>query len=180
MADTQRTVSFLQGLLADNTSNDISEQDLRDFLVSCQVNCGQLYVSSSSATTVGSSSTWYEAAGTFTLGASAKNYSKAANNRLQYDGTPTQLSLVVAHFTLSCASSSQTLGVGVAKNGTVLTGADVRFYINATGTDTQSGCVVALTSAATGDYFGIWVRNDTGANNVTLTHGSIVAVNLLN
>lgn len=180
MADTQRTVATLQGLLADNTSNDISEQDLRDLLVSCQVNCGHLYVSSSSATTVGSSSTWYEAAGTFTLGSSVLNYSKSANNRLRYDGSPTQLSLVIAHFTLSCASSNQALGVGIAKNGTVLTGADVRLYINATGTDTQSGCVVALTSMATNDYIGIWVRNDTGGNNVTLTYGSIVAVNLLN
>lgn len=34
MADTVRTLAALQALLADNTSGDISAQDLRDFLVS--------------------------------------------------------------------------------------------------------------------------------------------------
>ena len=34
MADTRRTLAALQTLLADNTSGDISAQDIRDFLVS--------------------------------------------------------------------------------------------------------------------------------------------------
>lgn len=34
MADTRRTLAALQALLADNTSGDISAQDVRDFLVS--------------------------------------------------------------------------------------------------------------------------------------------------
>lgn len=34
MADTPRTLSALQALLADNTTGDISAQDIRDFLVS--------------------------------------------------------------------------------------------------------------------------------------------------
>lgn len=34
MADTQRTLSALVALLADNTTKSIAEQDLRDFLVS--------------------------------------------------------------------------------------------------------------------------------------------------
>jgi hypothetical protein len=35
MADTRRTLAALQALLADNTSQDISPQDVRDMLVSC-------------------------------------------------------------------------------------------------------------------------------------------------
>lgn len=44
MADTARTLTALQTLLADNTTGDISPQDLRDFLVSCMGGFGHLYV----------------------------------------------------------------------------------------------------------------------------------------
>ena len=38
MADTQRTITELQALLADNQSAQISAQDLRDFLISARLN----------------------------------------------------------------------------------------------------------------------------------------------
>jgi hypothetical protein len=179
VADVQRTLSTLQGVFADNTANDISEQDLRDFLVSAAPNAGHLYVSSSAATTVASSGVWYEAAGTWTLG-SARNFSKSADNRLRYDGTPTQLAIVVAHFTLECGSSSQDARVALAKNGTVLNGADAKVFLGTTGSAPGQGCLVALTTVSTNDYLGVFVRNNTAANNLTLAHASIVALGLLN
>lgn len=179
MADTQRALATLQGLLPDNGTGDISAQDLRDFLVSAAPNFGHLYVSSASATTIGSSSTWYEAAGTFSLG-QARNMSKAADNRLQYDGLPTWMALVIAHFTLECGSSNQSARVGLAKNGSVLTGGDQKVFLGATGSAPGQGCLVALTTIAASDYVGLFVRNDTGANNLTLAYGSIVALPLLN
>jgi len=42
MADTVRTLAQLQTLLADNNSKDISEQDLRDFLVSVFMPVGSI------------------------------------------------------------------------------------------------------------------------------------------
>lgn len=179
MADTQRSTAVLQGLLPDNGTGDISAQDLRDLLVSAAPNFGHLYVSSASATTVGASATWYEAAGTFSLG-QARNMSKQADNRLRYDGLPTWMAIVIAHFTLECGSSSQSALVGLAKNGSVLTGGDQRVYLGTTGSSPGQGCLVAMTPVTTSDYFGIWVRNDTGANNLTLAYGSIVVLPFLN
>lgn len=46
MADTQRTLSALVALLADNTSQDISAQDLRDFLVSALIGRVTTYTAS--------------------------------------------------------------------------------------------------------------------------------------
>lgn len=43
MADTPRSLSALQALLADNTSGDISPQDIRDFLVSSLGVYGSIY-----------------------------------------------------------------------------------------------------------------------------------------
>lgn len=178
MADTQRTLATLQGLLADNTSNDISEQDLRDFAVSAAPNYGHLYVTSSAATTVSASGTYYEAAGTWTLG-EARNFTKQADNRLRYDGAPTQRAKITAHFTLESGSSSQACRVSLAKNGTALNGGDVKVFLGTSGSAPGQGCVVAITSLATNDYVGLFVRNDTGANNLTLAWGSIVVESFL-
>ncbi len=46
MADTQRTLSALVALLADNTAQDISAQDLRDFLVSALIGRVTTYTAS--------------------------------------------------------------------------------------------------------------------------------------
>jgi hypothetical protein len=173
-------MATLQGLLADNTTNDITAQDLRDCLVSAAPNAGQLYVTSSAATTVGSSGVYYEAAGTWALGSAARNFTRQADNRLRYDGAPTQLALVVAHFTLECGSSSQSCRVAITKNGSVVAGGDQKVYLGTTGSAPGQGCVVALTTVATNDYLGLWVRNDTAANNLTLAFANLVVLGLLN
>lgn len=46
MADTQRTLAALLAILADNTAGDISEQDLRDLLVSVFGGYGGIYLTS--------------------------------------------------------------------------------------------------------------------------------------
>jgi hypothetical protein len=52
MADTQRTLAALQALFADNTTGDISPQDLRDFLVSSQGGYGSIFVTGGSTAQV--------------------------------------------------------------------------------------------------------------------------------
>jgi hypothetical protein len=49
MADTARSLSDLQALLADNATGDISPQDLRDFLVTSLGVYGGIYVSDGAA-----------------------------------------------------------------------------------------------------------------------------------
>jgi len=48
MADTSRTLAALQALLPDNTSGDVSPQDLRDFLLSVLSGYGTIYVQGAS------------------------------------------------------------------------------------------------------------------------------------
>lgn len=178
MADTQRLLSTLQTLLGDNTTGDISAQDMRDVLLSLAPNYGHLAVTSSTATTVASSGTYYEAAGTFALG-EAYNFTKAADDRLRHDGVTSRIALVVISGTITCASSSQALRVAIGKNGVAVGGGEQELFVGTTGTDEVPFCAAALVVLATNDYVGILVRNDTGANNVTVTQGSILAVALL-
>jgi len=167
-------VATLQGLISTNGAGDISGQDLRDFLVSAAPDYGTLYVSSSGATTVSASATYYESAGTFTL-AEAYQFTKGANNRLAYGGTPTREACVTIHGSITCASSTQALRVGIGKNGTVVSGAEVKLAYGTTGTDEIPFAITTILSLATTDYVGILVRNDTAANNVTVTFGAITA-----
>lgn len=178
-ADTQRSVATIQGLFADNTAGDISPQDLRDLLVSAAPDYGTLYVSSSGATTVSSSGTYYESAGTFTLGEASANWTKGANDRIAYGGTPTREVLVTIHGTITCASSTQALRIGIGKNGTVISGAEVSLAYGTSGTDAVPFSVSTVASCATSDYFGILVRNDTAANNVTVTYGAITVLSVM-
>lgn len=173
MADTQRLVATLQGLLPSTGTGDIDAQDLRDFLVSAQPGFGQLYITSSAATTISAANTYYSAAGTWALGGTAQKFSRGADNQLRYDGVPTYYGLIVASFAITSASSSQACRVALAKNGTILNGGDVSVYLGTTGSAPGMGCVVAITSLATNDYLGIYLRNDTGANNLTLAYASI-------
>lgn len=49
MADTQRSLAALQALFADNVAGDISEQDLRDFLVSVLGGYGGIHLAAAAA-----------------------------------------------------------------------------------------------------------------------------------
>ena len=52
MSDTSRSLAAIQALLADNTSQDISAQDLRDAVVSVFGNYAEIYQSGTSFTTL--------------------------------------------------------------------------------------------------------------------------------
>ena len=50
MVDTQRSLSAIQTLFADNTAGAISPQDLRDAVETLRMGHGEIYVSSTAAT----------------------------------------------------------------------------------------------------------------------------------
>lgn len=71
MADTSRTLAALQTLLADNTSNAISPQDIRDFLVSAMGGYGM--ISTTGASTAQGMTTSFAKLTTFTANGISNN-----------------------------------------------------------------------------------------------------------
>jgi len=169
MAETQRTLASVLTLLADNTSGAISPTDLRDAVETLRPGHGEIYISSSAATTLSDTTTWVEAAGTYTLSTSptAHWWAEATNARLNYTGVADSLAEVSASVSMTSGSSTQDIEIGIGKNGTILTPSIVRRKIG-TGSDVGAAPIVAQVDVSTTDYLSIMIRNITAANNVTL------------
>ena len=128
MADTKRTRTELATLLADNTSGDISPQDVRDFLESLDVGRGACYWSAFATTTIPSTGTAV-AGGTnrvkvvgTTVSKTLNRFTHASPGELKYTGTPTIRVDVFAQFCFSLDASAQHLAFELYKNGVFLAG----------------------------------------------------------
>lgn len=175
MVDTQRTLSALQTLFADNTSGDISPQDLRDFLVSAEPDRAEMYWSTPAATTTSDTGTYYKAAGTTTLQTSpaAVNFTMPANNRLTYTGTPTRLFLVQFHGTQVAQSGSVVVHWRIAKGGTTIAASEISRKQGANATDVGAFAIGTIVSLATNEYVEVWLRNATSTTTVTVQAGNL-------
>ncbi|MFB3106534.1 MAG: hypothetical protein ACE1ZA_16650, partial [Pseudomonadales bacterium] len=85
MVDTSRTIAAMQTLLPDNTTRAISPQDARDMLVSLQIKYGEIFVTTSAATSITNTTDFFDIAGTYTLGEN-EQFDMNTNGQLRYTG----------------------------------------------------------------------------------------------
>ena len=176
MVDTQRTKSALATLFADNSSGDISPQDLRDFLETMHLDYGVSYISSSAETTIATVDVFVKAAGT-TTSIPTRNFTHNTG-RLTYNGTPTITAFAVCSFSMTAASNSKEIDFEIAQNGTVIANSLIRRKVG-TGTDIGAASVQAFIPAlATNDYIELWVANHTDNTNVTVELCHLMVVGL--
>ncbi len=169
MAETQRTLTALLLLLADNGTGDISPEDVRDIVETFRSDHAQLYVSTPAATTIGVAGTFVKGAGTTTLSSppTPENFSMPADNKLLYNGPAKRTVKVVCNFSVTCASSSQVLAFRMAKNGTDLVDSEIEHKIG-TGADRVAASVAALIEMVNTDYVELFLTNKTSTGAVTL------------
>ena len=173
MADTQRTLAEILTFLADNTTGDISAQDLRDAVLSLSGGHGAAYISSAAAQPTIVQNTWYEVAGTWTLSADHHNWTLPSAGRLQYDGAARTDVFVIGNFSYTSASNNTTYEVGVGLDGTVIPSSIQRTKIG-TGADTQSVSVAAQLEVAAGtSYLCLMIRNIDSTAKPTVVLGHI-------
>ncbi|MCC7147140.1 MAG: hypothetical protein IT443_11900 [Phycisphaeraceae bacterium] len=162
MPDTPRTKAALATLLADNTSGDISPQDLRDFLESMDLPYGEAYISSSASTSFPDDTTWTKISGTTTLG-EASDFDMPASNRLRYTGAATRKFVVSIAFSFNDDGSGLPL-FRIAKNGT--TAAKSEAGVPASwgfgGETAWAGCLQCIVELATNDYVELYGKSGTG------------------
>jgi hypothetical protein len=177
MVDTDRTIASLQSLLADNTTGDISAQDVRDLLVSLSVKYGDMYVSTPAATTISNTTSYFDAAGTWTAGSELKQFDMNTNGQLRYIGTPSIEVVVFATASITVAGSNDVIHLEFRKNGTDVAGSDAVRKVG-TGSDVGAFSVIGITGMATNDYITIAFRNETAADNVTAEEAHVLAIGL--
>lgn len=126
----------------------------------------------STATTISTSGTFVKAAGATLDGPNIHEFSQT-DNRATYDGNLAEFYLISVNAALT-AGNNQQLSVAVAKNGTVDGASEMRSTSNG-GARVESIGAQSVIELAPGDYFEVWVTNNSATTSVTVTDLQVVA-----
>lgn len=171
MADTPRTLATLLGLLADNTTGNITPQVMRDLLVSVYPSRGQLELApgGSAATTFASSGVYTPIAGTTVLDTSVCTscVSMPSNGQLRWEKGSTHVLLANATLEVLPAANNKRYTFTFAKNGTALPAlAFTAFYGNLSGN--PAGVFLSgLIPITEDDIISVVGKNDTDTTAIT-------------
>lgn len=128
---------------------------------------GQYYISDNAvATTISNTTDFFKGTASTISGPYIQKFTDG-NNRLTYDGLIQRTFLVEATVSVS-GTSNNVVKFRIAKNGTTITASQVSTTLPAAGRS-ENVAIQAIVEMAFGDYVEIFVRNTTGANDVTLT-----------
>jgi len=180
MAETPKVLSALLAQLPDNTTGDISAEDIRDAVVSLFPSRGQLDLTASAQTTFVAKNVYYKLAGTTALDATLgqDGFSQASNNELRATKAVNQVLLVTANVELVCTANNKAYGITIAKNGTPLS----NVHVSAILSDSNEGygfSLTALVPTVANDTVSVFVRNETDTTAVTATALSLSAVGFI-
>ena len=177
MADTQRTLTEIMALLADNITANIGAQDHRDAVETSRFGFGEIYVTTPAATVITSTVSWFRDAGTYTLTQGDRWEMGPANGQLRYIGPANRIVFIPVTISMTGASNNQVVELAVAKNGIVIESSRVKRKVG-TGADVGALPLHAAASVSTGDYFDVRIRNTTSATNITLETCSMFAFDM--
>ena len=186
MADTKRTsADLLTNLFQDGqAAGAISENDVRDFIVSAVPTFGYCYISSTAATSVASQSVYLKAAGTTTAGGSSADMSMSATNRLPYSGTPNRHFVATASISFDNAAGNILVGAKLyhydnsATSGAVINASEVRVNSD-TNSNISAITLIGEVQLSTSDYLEVWISNETNTTNITVQKMTFMAQSIL-
>lgn len=140
-------------------------------------NVGHYYMqNNATATTIGAGqqNNWFKAGGTTIAGiGNSPKWTTDVTNRLTYTGSVTTDFIITVVGAVQSTANGVTVGVGVAENGAIQLESAI------TARTTTSGVPFAFSvqnviQVATGDYFEVFVRNESGTQNVTLVDVNVI------
>jgi len=168
MSDTQRSLVALQALLADNNVEAISEQDLRDALVSALGGYGSISVQDGTTAQTGIGTTPSQ------LGGFAANGPSSGTTP---DQTSSQIAVgVAADYGVAAAlyvtgTPSRTVQVRLRKNGLEVNGVGARATFDASG-GLESLVLAGQVTCLAADILALYVEADQAGTSVTLVDGN--------
>jgi len=195
VVDTSRTVcDLVTNLFQDSqAAGSITPQDLRDFIETCQVKQGSIYLSTASSTTISGQANVtpssltnmvaVETAGTFTLSTAptANEFDMNTDGQLRYTGTPTANVFFTASvmIEIDTAIVDKEVVMAVTKGGTIVTGAKIGGFSPATTVNSVPMSVSGFASMATNDYLNIFIGNVDSTDNLTCRMAQLTAHSLV-
>lgn len=172
MVETQKTVSEIYTLLADNATGAISPRDLRDSFASWRPGHGQLYVAAadSGAVSFTDATTYVEVvAPTWTLSSGAYLFDQSdGNGRLTYTGVANAVAIVNVAVSMTSNASNEVTDWRLGKNGTSDVASEIDRKIG-TGSDIGAMATQLITTVEQGDHLSLFVRNEDWTANETIT-----------
>jgi len=143
---------------------------------------GQLHIDAAdaAAVTISGTTDYYEAtAPAWTLSPVRSDFDESAGNgRLTYTGKTLMHIHAACTISFTCGSNNQTVYFRIGRNGATDSASEVQYRIG-TGSDVGSTAMHLVTSMQQGDYLSLFVRNGTGANDVTMQVANLQAVAML-
>lgn len=133
---------------------------------------GYYMTNNATVTTIGAVSTPVKVAGTTTPISISQRFDNTTSNRSTYEGAITRDFRVTAVFSLTSNNNNQ-VAAYIAKNGTVIAESVSNVTTNAGGR-AESASIQAVVELVDTDYIEIWVENNTGANNITVTDLNVI------
>lgn len=184
MPNTIKTLTELLVLLADNSTRDISEQDIRNLVVSLTMQHGQLSVAGNAvATTISNNTTFFEADVTGAVLSQQSSilgvddFDMPATGRLRYLGVETRVFHIMSTISFISEGNNQEIHMELAKSGVVSTEAEIRRKVG--GDDVGSTAMHWLTTLATNEYLSVFAKNITAANDITIVSYNLQAIGMI-
>lgn len=185
MADTIRTLAAVLALLADNTSGDISPQDLRDAVVSAAVPHGRLSGTGNATATTIADTTSFNAVVVDSIALThvssilgTDDFDMPVAGQLRYIGTTSKEFMIEATISVTAVSNNQELHFRLAKNGTSDVTTEMRHKIG-TGADVVALALHGLITLTTNDYITVVAKNTTTASNITVVNCGLLATGMM-
>lgn len=168
MPDTQRPLSSLQTLFADNSTGDISPQDLRDFLVSALGGYGHLYCAegsiSQTASVLASKLTAWN-----NNGASSQTTPDHANDQITVGVGAVYLVMMSASLR---ADAGRTVKLQVYKNSVEQTGISAEHNAQSSN-DITTLSVSGVVTCSANDVISVYVSSSVDFVTVTVSEASL-------
>lgn len=165
--------TYLSGV--DHTSN--KALFINNIGINNTSNVGHYYMqNNATATTIGAGNqnVWFKANGTTVVGlGNSPKWTTAVTNRLTYTGTVSTEFVITVVGSVSTTANGVTIGVGIAENGSIQAESSVSVRATTLGVP-FSFALQDIIQVATGDYFEVFVRNETGTQNVTLSDVNVI------
>ena len=181
MPETRRSIEELLILLADNTTGQISPQDVRDMFMSLANPFGSIHVDVSIETVIANADEWTKVLGTTAAG-HLRDFDMPSDGRIRYTGEAPVHVHVASSFTLETASNNQVIGIRIVKSGDAedpdSKASAVRLKLASAG-GIESTAIHFDSVMENGDYLELFVENETSASNVTLGQIYFFAVGMI-
>jgi hypothetical protein len=129
---------------------------------------GGMYLNGNLTVTPLTVNIWAKVSGT-TSGGTLQQFSMLSSGRLIYNGKRTKEAQIVVPYSVSTVTGTETVQVSLYKNG-VLLPTSVNENRLQVADEAITGCLVALTTISTNDYFELYMRNISSDSDGTIEY----------